>query len=598
MTAEFIVNHLWQSSCVGLLASLLAFMLRGNSPKVRYWVWLSASLKFLVPWVLLVNLGSLVPWPDHRAASVATSTLPDTLVQIAEPFSPSRYAAVQTQAQTHWGVTALTFLWAAGFIVIAFTRCRSWYGVRAMLRAGTPVKLPIAVPVFVTPGAQEPGVVGFLKPVLVLPALLLERLNPKQLDALLAHELSHVRRRDNFFAALHMVVEAVFWFHPLVWWIGSRMLEERELACDEEVLRLGCEPTDYARGILTVCEHYSEAPLACVSGVTGADIKKRLRAILAGRIAHELNVGKKAVLAAIGLATLAAPIVIGILNAPAMQGQSSAPTPKFEVATVKRCVERRAPGIDSSPGKATVNCTTVANLIDMAYHRYANGQFNPPWPAMLEGGPAWIRTDAYQIVAKAEDDHASREMMFGPMTQALLEDRFKLKLHRETTEVPVYALTVAKGDSKLREHQEQRCTVFDPTKPVDPTRSQLTLAPDQKPPCKGISLSRDGQSITLTAEGVSIDQLYMLGGIAVDRPVINKTGITGNFSFRLEFTPDEPIRAAQQAREGGTPPGPNDPIGGPSIFTALEQQLGLKLEATKGPAERLVVDSVERPSEN
>src|ERR1700684_4060057 len=113
MTAEFIVNHLWQSSCFALLASGLAFLLRGNSPKLRYWVWLSASLKFLVPWVLLVSLGSLLPWPDHRAASVATSTLPDTLLQIAEPFSPNPYAAVQTQAPAHWGVTALAFLWAA-----------------------------------------------------------------------------------------------------------------------------------------------------------------------------------------------------------------------------------------------------------------------------------------------------------------------------------------------------------------------------------------------------------------------------------------------------------------------------------------------------
>ena len=171
------------------------------------------------------------------------------------------------------GTNCVGALGAAGFIAIAFTRYRSWHGVRAMLRAGTPVKVPIAVPAFITRSAKEPGVVGFLKPVLVLLALLLERLNAKQLEALLAHELTHVRRRDNFFAALHMGVEAIFWFHPFVWWIGSRMLEERELACDEEVLRLGYEPTDYVRGILTVCQHYSEAPLPCVSGVTGADEK-------------------------------------------------------------------------------------------------------------------------------------------------------------------------------------------------------------------------------------------------------------------------------------------------------------------------------------
>ena len=163
MTPEFIVNHLWQSSCFALLASVLTFFLRGNSPKVRYWVWVSASLKFLVPWVLLVILGSIVPFPTHRVASVTASTLPGTLIQIAAPFPPDLYVAVPTPAQTHWGLTALVFLWAAGFIVIAFTRFRSWLRVRAVLRAGSPVELPIAVPAVIAPSANEPGVVGFLK---------------------------------------------------------------------------------------------------------------------------------------------------------------------------------------------------------------------------------------------------------------------------------------------------------------------------------------------------------------------------------------------------------------------------------------------------
>ena len=165
---------------------------------------------------------------------------------------------------------------------------------------------------------------GLLRPVLVLPAQLLEHLNPRQLGAVLAHELCHVRRRDNLFAAVHMIVEAIFWFHPLVWWIGSRMVEDRELACDEEVLRMGCEPTDYVEGILNVCRYYKESQLPCVSGVTGADVKKRLRAILGGSIARELNFGRKVALAAIGFAALAAPIVVGVLNAPQVHAQSRA----------------------------------------------------------------------------------------------------------------------------------------------------------------------------------------------------------------------------------------------------------------------------------
>ena len=102
------------------------------------------------------------------------------------------------------------------------------------------------------------------------------QLTPDQLEAVFAHELCHVRRRDNLTAALHMIVEAVFWFHPLVWWLGARMVDERERACDEDVLRLGGEPQVYAESVLKVCEFYLESPVACVAGVTGSNLQKRM----------------------------------------------------------------------------------------------------------------------------------------------------------------------------------------------------------------------------------------------------------------------------------------------------------------------------------
>ena len=293
MTPGFVINHLWQSSCFVLLAGLMAFALRRNSPKIRYWVWLSASLKFLVPFALLVSLGGVIPRPARHAISVTTPVFPNTLVQVAEPSSPVLSAAVPANAPLRWAPVAIGIVWALGFLAIALARCRSWLEVRAALRSGTPIELPIPVRALIASGAQEPGIVGFLRPVLVLPAQLLEHLSPRQLGAILTHELCHVRRRDNFFAAVHMAVAAIFWFHPLVWWIGSRMVEERELACDEEVLRTGCEPADYVEGILKVCRFFLESPLPCVSGVTGADVKKRLRAILAGSIANELTGQKR-----------------------------------------------------------------------------------------------------------------------------------------------------------------------------------------------------------------------------------------------------------------------------------------------------------------
>ena len=219
MTTPFIINHLWQSSCFALLAGLLAFVLRKNSPKVRYWVWLSASLKFLIPFALLVGLGGLVPRPTRHPVSVAAPVFPNTLVQIAQPFSPTLKPTVSVHTPLDWAPVAIGVLWVLGFLAIMLARCRSWLGFRAALRTSTPIELPIPVPALITPGAEEPGVVGFLRPVLVLPAHFLEHLNPRQLGAILTHELCHVHRRDNLFAGVHMMVEAIFWFHPLVWWI-------------------------------------------------------------------------------------------------------------------------------------------------------------------------------------------------------------------------------------------------------------------------------------------------------------------------------------------------------------------------------------------
>ncbi len=485
-------------------------------------------------------------------------------------------------------------MWVSGFIAIVFTRYRSWYGVRAMLRAGTPVKLPIAIPAFVTPSAQEPGVVGFLKPVLILPAFLLERLNPEQLESLLAHELSHVRRRDNFFAALHMGVEAIFWFHPLVWWIGSRMLEERELACDEEVLRLGCAPTDYVRGILTVCEHYSEAPLACVSGVTGADLKKRLRAILAGNIARELTIGKKLILAITGLAVLSAPVVIGVLTAPTIQAQNApANTPKFEVASIRACKDpSNGPAEHSSPGRLATDCHELLNLIGNAYNAFADGHLNlNAEPTPINGGPPWLHSASYDINAKAEGN-PSVEMMLGPMMQKLMEDRFHLKIHRETREGPVYFLTVARGGPKLHSFTEGSCTPWsNPPPPLQPGTKYCG------------STVRGGISSSAEALGATVDEFSKTLRLLVDRPVIDKTGITGRFDIRVEFSREGTELAAIRTvpPRAGTVPGPapaSDPAGPPSIFTALQEQLGLRLESGRGPVDMLVIDHIEKPSEN
>jgi bla regulator protein BlaR1 len=586
MTAEFMVNHLWQSSCFALLAGLLALALRKNAPKVRYWVWLCASLKFLLPLAVLVSLGSMVPRPAQRVASVPAPVFTSALVQIAEPFPATSYATVPTPAPTHWAPVVISIVWTLGFVAIMLVRCRSWLRIRATLRASVPVELGISIPAFIAPGAAEPGIVGFLRPVLVLPAGMLEHLNARQLDAVLAHELYHVRRRDNLFAATHMVVEAIFWFHPLVWWIGSRMVEERERACDEEVLRMGCEPTDYVEGILKICRLYTESALPCVAGVTGADVKKRLRAILTGSIARELTAGKKLILAAMGLAVLLAPVVIGVLTAPVIQAQTApANTPKFDVASIRVCSEPlNDGGPHSSPGRLATDCAQLLNLIGNAYNALADGHLNlNAEPTPITGGPPWIHTASYDINAKAEGN-PSKEMMLGPMMQALLEDRFQLKIHRQTSEGPVYFLTVTRGGPKLPPFTEGSCTLYYgfPRPP---------LAPGQKYCERNISAVKP----SVQADGATLDEFSKMLRMVVGRPVIDKTGIIGRFDIFVEFARERTELAAMRLK--GPPPA-SDPTGPPEIFTAIQEQLGLRLESGRGPVDTLIIDHIEKPSEN
>jgi beta-lactamase regulating signal transducer with metallopeptidase domain len=343
------IAHLWQSTWIAAAVALLTLAFRGNRARVRYGLWLCASLKFLVPFALFISLGSQLA-PRSVTAPIAPAAVERIALTLAAP-APFTLAA-PTPTVRDWKPAAVAGAWLAGFAAILLMRLRGWRRVRAALRASAPLPIPAAVEIRCAPGLLEPGVVGLRRPVLLLPEGIVERLTPTQLQAVLAHEVCHVRRRDNLWTSLHMLVEAVFWFHPLVWWIGARMVEERERACDEGVLSLGNEPGAYAEAILAICKLYVESPLACVSGVTGADLKKRIEAIMNNRIGLGLNLTKKLLLASAGAAALAAPIAIGVLigagHAPVLHARPAAPP--AAVAPVPPAPQRTPP---PTPAPAT-----------------------------------------------------------------------------------------------------------------------------------------------------------------------------------------------------------------------------------------------------
>jgi uncharacterized protein (TIGR03435 family) len=444
------------------------------------------------------------------------------------------------------------------------------------VRASVPLQLPTSIEVRAAPGLLEPGVVGLLRPMLLMPDGILERLTPLQLEAVLAHELCHIRRRDNLSAALHMIVEALFWFHPLVWWISVRLVEERERACDEEVLRRGGEPQVYAEALLNVCKYYLESPLGCVSGISGADMKKRIHAIIAPHAAHKLSPARKLLLTAVAIAAVAVPIAIGLLNAPASRAQSTAGRPEFDVASIKpsNSADRRTL-YRSTPGQFTANNFTVKMLIARAYDIK---------PFQIVGGPGWTGSDLFDIVGKSGPTNLEQTKL---MLQSLLAERFQLVIRRDTKEMPVYTLVVSKGGPKFKD-----------VKQSDPNIVDLGGRPDRPAggPRPRVAVVRRGR---LTAQGSDMPALAAQLSNFLGRAVLDKTGLTGTYDLKLEWQPDENQVAmfeAMRVPEGYGAPAP-DPMG-PTLFTALQEQLGLKLESGKGPVEMFAIERVEKPSPN
>ena len=300
---------------------------------------------------------------------------------------------------------------------------------------------------------------------------------------------------------------------------------------------------------------------------------------------------------------------------------AQADTPKWEAVSIKPCKPAEAGrggrggggrgggGIPvSAPGRLDLRCSTVMQFIRQAYVTYADGKGNSSLVNVvsIEGGPSWIRSDLYDLTAKAEGN-PSPEKMRGPMLQAVLEDRLQVKVHRETRDVPAYAISVAKGGLKVKPLEEKSCDPPDLTKPMRPARltpDALTeiLQPGEKPTCGRAGHSSYGPAdpmMTVHGLAMTLSEFSQLIVFDVGRPVIDKTGITGIFNFHLRFATDPTRTPPRGGAEpvGNSPAASSDPVG-PSIFTAIQEQLGLKLESAKGPGDFLVIDSVERPTEN
>jgi uncharacterized protein (TIGR03435 family) len=607
-------NHLWQSTLFAIAAGWLTLILRKQPARVRYWLWLAASVKFLIPFSLLVGVGSHLAWSRGPAAAKAglyfaveeisqPFTAPTIMVPVISPAAPSTVSP----SLLHWLPAILAATCLCGFSAILLLWCARWRRVSAALREATPLvegrevealrrlermagaRKPIDI--VLSRASLEPGIFGIVRPVLIWPEGISKHLEDAHLEAILAHEVWHVRRRDNLAAALHMVVEALFWFHPLVWWLGARLVEERERACDEEVVEFGSERQVYAESILKVCEFCVGSPLECVSGVTGSDLKKRMVNIMTERIARKLDFGRKLLLSTAGVLALALPLVFGGLNATraraqAQSGTAGASVPAYKSASIEPHKSvNSAPerfGVFFSPRGFTAQGATLQTVLGFAYGVQAD---------LITGSPDWVSSERYDIAVELpdatveeapEDADGMGIQRFRLMLQAVLADRFQLKLHRQTKDLPIYELVVAEGGPKMKE-----------AAPVY-TNPNGVNGPAGRLPAKGMMMMGPGE---LTGQGATLAPLVEQLSLQLGRTVLDKTGLTGNYDFSLRWAPGESKTGMMKLM--GSKPVPesasSSASSGLSLFTALQEQLGLKLEPQTAAVEVLVIDRVEKP---
>jgi uncharacterized protein (TIGR03435 family) len=595
-----LVDFLWQGALVGALLWLALVALRRRSPTVRYAVSCLALATLMV--LPLLTMATLWSWTAvdpvaaaDAAASPATTAMPQTMLPIWLVSDSPRIVwleVVQLWALPIWsfGVLMLSIrlVWAYrhSFTVRRGEPCADAHVLATVAGLAQQIGITKPVRVVISSLTSGPGVVGWLRPVMLLPPAAALGLTPQQLEAVIAHELAHIKRHDYLVNLFQVVAETVFFYHPVVWWTSKQIRIERELCCDDVAVRANGDPIAYARALTTLARHQLGAP-ALTMAATGGSLLHRVQRLVGGAT-HEYTSAR-----APGLIVASLAIACVMLNLDWLQAFDEAQPPqqlRFDVASIK--TNRLNDGLvtlSGQGGRFTARGMSLRSLIQYAYQVQ---EFQ------IDGAPEWLNAERFDITATMPEGVAPAPTPGVPtpqqlMLRTLLEERFGLAVHKETKQRPVYALVLARSDGRLG--PEMRPSTTDCSDAAARGRGPTaTTGLWQGNPC-GTSVGPGvilGGNRTMAQIATAFSTLTNTGS-SLNRLVVDRTGLAGTYDIALRFTPDN------IPSSGGGPAGPPpiDP-NGPSIFTAVQEQLGLKLESQQGPVEVLVIDRVQRPTED
>jgi uncharacterized protein (TIGR03435 family) len=533
--------------------------------------------------------------------TAATGTIDVFLpIQIHEGPSPAAVSNAQrVEALLPWIVPG----WLFGVILLLARAGTGWWRVRCLhqlARASTcsswqavgnriasRLGLASVIHIVELPHIDVPLVVGCLRPIVVLPIAALSSLHAAQVEAILAHELAHIRRHDYLVNLMQTLAETLLFYHPAVWWLSARIRDEREHCCDDVAVAVCGDPVGYATALAEL-EAWRSGAFGLAAAATGGSLLQRVQRILRVDVSDDSRTSSWT----LGLIIFAG--VSGLtFNVVAQTPVSSEPTLKFEVASVRENTSGdNKMSSQILPGGRYTAINIPPRLLIINSYRLQ--------PQQLVGAPDWISAERFDIVAKAAEEFVPPASSGGPlqwqlMIRALLEERFKLKVHREPKEVDIYTLVVARADGQLGPELKPSTT---DCKALRAAREKAGAPPEPPKPGERPQCGARVGFGELVAGGQPLLELVSLLAGTVGRSVVDRTGLTGNYDMHLKWTPDQlPLRPAgmpadQPLRVNGLEIDPH----GPSIFTALQEQLGLKLESTRGTIDALVIDHIERPS--
>jgi len=620
VTGWTLVHFVWQGTLVGLLAAVVLRVLRGSAATVRYAT-------------ACVALGAMLVAPAITTISLSNNLdeiAPLTLISKSSGTdATSAAAAVTTIARTpvdglRAGVTVDTLLpllvpvWFVGVALLALrltsgawrvhrihrtalTMAPSRWSAEAQ-RVADRLGLNRALRIVDAAMVETPTVVGYLRPVVLLPIAAFAALTPEQVEAILAHELAHIRRHDGIVNLLQVLAETLLFYHPAVWWVSSRIRTEREHCCDDVAVAACGDPVRYAEALTELAAWNTTAPRLVLSATSGS-LVRRVRRILGvpGDRSRGSAVGALTGMVVLLLVTIGA---AQFFAAPSQRDQVGSPVHgRFGPPDVNRLL-----GFELLPGNPQYATddprASVAWQVDIEYPggrmqdkgftgrslvRYAYGLADTP----VVDAPTWFDYESVRLslaVGAPPTEETARAAI-----RTALEQQLHLTTHREERSFPVYELVrVDRATLGARlQPSSGDCSTADTIRDTGAPDHVHVIHEGGVRYC-GVEPTMTGvRAVRVTMSEFAVNMRRQFGPIAAARPVVDRTGLDQPFDFTLSvgFMP-----AAAIATRYPTFASFAAPFGVRTIDAALQEQLGLRLEESAAPFDVLVVDRADRPS--